>query len=643
MRAAFLLLIATATIHPPAFGQAVVQPLPGTTVGDQLADRMRALGANPNDLNALIGAAELSLELDDLSAAAALFARADKINGRQARVKGGMGSILVRSERPGEALRYFALADSYGIDPARIASDRGLAYDLIGEQERAQREYRVALKSQVGDEADRDEAARRYALSLGISGHDAQALEVIDALLRKQDRGAWRARAFILAMNGKGPEATRIATTMLPSGMAQGLQPFFDRLPALPATDRAFAVHFGEVHTTPERIADRGMVPRLAALTPEPGTLTRVAVAEAAPVPKGKTTSRGRNKPAAVVAAAPAVVASPTIAQPTPAVSTPPQVASVQPRATVTTAPRVAPVHVATVQPLPAVSAAVQPRPAYVPAPTPTPAISPTTSPATLPTTSPVVAPSVAMTAPTQSVTPAARTVAAPAAAAMSVAAAKASRTSEDSILARIIAGLSIPASELDVAPVVAATPPRKAPPPVSAAQVIAEARAKEARDEEARALAEQALAEKKAAEVKLAEKKAADKKLADKKAVFDRKALAAKKIADAKAAAEAKEAAAAKKAARANPARIWVQVAGGANEGDLAKAWSAVKAKAPTVFAGKQAWTTPLRATNRVLAGPFKTDAEARSFVNQLGKKGVSAFTFESDQGQTVSRLPAK
>ncbi|WP_141225162.1 tetratricopeptide repeat protein, partial [Listeria monocytogenes] len=127
--------------------------------------------------------------------------------------------------------RYFALADSYGIDPQRIASDRGLAYDLIGEQERAQREYRVALKSQVGDQEDRDEAARRYALSLGISGRGAQALEVIDPLLRKQDRGAWRARAFVLAMNGKGAEATRIATTTLPAGMAQGLQPFFDRLP----------------------------------------------------------------------------------------------------------------------------------------------------------------------------------------------------------------------------------------------------------------------------------------------------------------------------------------------------------------------------------------------------------------------------
>jgi len=42
------------------------------------------------------------------------------------------------------------------------------------------------------------------------------------------------------------------------------------------------------------------------------------------------------------------------------------------------------------------------------------------------------------------------------------------------------------------------------------------------------------------------------------------------------------------------------------------------------------------------VLVGPFKTDAEARSFVNQLKKEGVSTFTFTSDAGQTVTKLPS-
>lgn len=91
---------------------------------------------------------------------------------------------------------------------------------------------------------------------------------------------------------------------------------------------------------------------------------------------------------------------------------------------------------------------------------------------------------------------------------------------------------------------------------------------------------------------------------------------------------------------AKTDPSRIWVQVAGGANEESLAKAWKGVVAKAPAAMKGKRAWTTPLRATNRVLAGPFKTSAEAQAFVNMLGKAGVSGFVFTSEAGQKVTKL---
>lgn len=91
---------------------------------------------------------------------------------------------------------------------------------------------------------------------------------------------------------------------------------------------------------------------------------------------------------------------------------------------------------------------------------------------------------------------------------------------------------------------------------------------------------------------------------------------------------------------AKTDPSRIWVQVAGGANPDTLTKAWKGVVAKAPVLMKGKGAWTTPLRATNRVLAGPFKTSAEAQAFVNALGKEGVSGFVFTSEAGQKVTKL---
>ena len=680
------LALATAIVLavPPvaARAQEVVQPLPGTTDADRLGEQMRVLAANPRDVAALILAGELSLKLDDLSGAASLFARAEKIEPSNARLKAGEASVLVRSERPGEALRYFAQAQAMGLDPARFAKDRGFAYDLIGEQERAQRDYRLALRSGADEET-----TRRYALSLGISGKRDAALEQLDPLLRDTDRGAWRARAFILAMVGDVPGAERIATTMMPPGMAEGLQPFFQRLPSLPATDRAFAVHFGEVHSTPERVADARLVPALQALGPDPYAPVQVATvvptAETAKDDKRKKkkkTKPGRIELAAAVVPVKAALPPPPAyrGQPIPVYTAPAAApmsatarANAQQLATLTTAAPVTPpgetttrprdrereVRTPTPTPAPAiVMAAPSPVIQAVPAPAPTPKSSPpavvmaapspvvqslpTPTPTQTPTPTPTPAPmQVAATPPVvPAATPQTTAVAVSEPAPVQVAAVAPSvtvaptpsepplpkalaHTSNDSILARIIAGLSIPASELGVAPMPGAA--------AVETNVVAEAKAKEERD----AAAEKALAQKAAAEQLAAKKKVA----------ADRKALAAKKIVDDKKAADAKAAAEEKKAARTNPARIWVQVSGGANEGDLPKAWAAVKAKAPAAFAGKSGWSTPLRATNRVLAGPFKTSDAAQDFVNDLRKEGVSAFTFTSDAGQAVTKLPAK
>lgn len=86
-------------------------------------------------------------------------------------------------------------------------------------------------------------------------------------------------------------------------------------------------------------------------------------------------------------------------------------------------------------------------------------------------------------------------------------------------------------------------------------------------------------------------------------------------------------------------PARIWVQVAGGANQAAMPREWSRVKAKAPDAFRGKTAWTAP----NRLLVGPFASDKEAQAFVNTLRKSGVSSFQWDSAAGQDVAKLGGK
>ena len=659
------LLLASVQAASPA--QEVVQPLPGTTDADRLAEQMRALAANPRDLNALVAAADLSLSLGDLSGAASLYARAEKVSPNDPRIKAGEGAILVRSERPGEALRYFAQAEAAGYDVRRYAGDRGLAYDLIGQPERAQRDYRLAMQAGANDEV-----IQRYALSLGIVGQRDAALQLLDPLVRKQDRSAWRTRAFVLAMTGDQPGAEKIVTTMLPQGMAQGLLPFFQRLPALSPADRAFAVHFGEVHTSPERIADARLAPVLPQLAPERPPVALAAV-QTPTRPTGRETRRGRTtretkQPTVALAANTPPVATPTSApsyqavtaalarvQPVPAATSPAPVTQASTTAMVQPLPSRAPA-VATPTTASAANVAIASaitRPVVTPAPatanpaaaTVTPqqpvvtaaAVAPTPATAT-PTKPAAVSTTVASTPATAVVQPLPATRPAEVATATPIVSVPPAKPDSDSVLARIVASLSIPASELGVTEPVRATP-APATADDTAARVLAEAKAKEERDA--------------AAEKALALKAAADKRAADRKALADKKALAAKKLADEKAAAakkeaaekklaEAKEAAEAKKLARANPSRIWVQVAGGANEDDLPKAWAAAKAKAPAL-AGKSGWKTPLRATNRVLTGPFKTDAEARSFVNQLTKQGIGAFTFTSDAGQVVERLSAK
>lgn len=654
----------------PGQAQEVVQALPGTTDADALAADMRRLATNPRDVDTLLDAAHLSLRLDDMRAAAALLARADSVDPRNARVKAGQGSILVQSERPGQALRYFAQAESLGLDARLFAGDRALAYDLVGEQERAQRDYRTALR----DRPDDEETIRRYALSLGISGQRARALALLEPLVRRSDRGAWRAQAFVLAMTGDVVGASRIAATMMPGGAA-GLSAFFQRLPSLPATDRAFAVHFGEVRATPERLADARLTPSLPPLQREPGTATMLA-SNAVPVSPARRDRRDRNPQIAAAQPVPATegyrtplpgqaarvadartTPAPAASRrlpgdrftPVPAIRTPAPVvlAAATSPARAATVPRETAEAAATMR-VPA-AAAASPPPAAVVAASPTASVSPPTA-AAMPVSDPALQ-RVASAEPVSM-----RTAEIPAATVMATTSPTAApprttpsrapagaRVSEDSILARIVAGLSIPAAELGIeapphrTPVVAAAAPpveSQAPAIVAAAPPPAPRPASPRSDP---AVAAKAQADRIAAEKFATAKATADRRAADRKAVADRKALAEKKaIAD-------REAAEAKKLARANPERIWVQVAGGAYEGDLPKAFAAVKAKAPAVFGSRQAWTTPLRATNRVLAGPFKTDSEARTFVNELKKKGVSAFTFTSETGQPMKRLDAR
>jgi len=200
---------------------------------------VRTLASDPKDFEALIGAGKSALELGDVQAAAGFFARADEVDPRSPLPQAGMGAVAVANGEATAALPYFKRAQQLGAPVASFACDRGLAYDLLGRQSEAQADYRVALATRDGDEA-----RRRLALSLAISGDRATALQTLAPLSAKGDAGVARVRAFVLALTGD-PNAAGNAINAVMPGSASGVAPFLRQLPTLGAGQKAAAVNLG--------------------------------------------------------------------------------------------------------------------------------------------------------------------------------------------------------------------------------------------------------------------------------------------------------------------------------------------------------------------------------------------------------------
>lgn len=206
---------------------------------DAMARYVRILADSPRDFNALVGAGKASLDLGDAQSAAGFFGRAEEINPGSPIPQAGMGAALVMTGDPQAALTYFARAEQLGATAAMIGSDRGLAYDLLGKHVAAQTDYRAAMNG-----PDRDEARRRLALSLGITGKKDDALATLAPLLARGDSGAVRCRAMILALSGDAEGAKQTLQARMP-GSEAAMGPFFRMLPALSSPQKAAAVNLG--------------------------------------------------------------------------------------------------------------------------------------------------------------------------------------------------------------------------------------------------------------------------------------------------------------------------------------------------------------------------------------------------------------
>lgn len=236
--AAAMVVGACALTSAPLAAQGSYSPY-NETPSAAMARYIRDLASDPKDFDSLIGAGRAAVALDDPQAAAGFFARADEVNPRSPLPQAGMAAVSVANGDPRAALPYFKRAEQLGASASSLACDRGLAYDLLGQQAQAQANYRVALSG-----SDSDEARKRLALSLAISGQRNEALQTLAPLSAKGDSDVARVRAFVLALTGDPNAAMNAAKAAMP-GSGANAAPFLERLASLSAAQKAAAVNLG--------------------------------------------------------------------------------------------------------------------------------------------------------------------------------------------------------------------------------------------------------------------------------------------------------------------------------------------------------------------------------------------------------------
>ncbi|MFC4294613.1 tetratricopeptide repeat protein [Novosphingobium tardum] len=571
------------------------------------------LARNPSDVAALIDAGNAALSMGDFDAALGFLGRADQLSPGNPRVKTTLASAYIRNENPYDAIRLFNEAERAGANTAALAGDRGLAYDLVGDNVSAQRFYRQALAV-----APSEEVVRRLALSQAIAGDRKGAEATLLSQVQRRLPAAWRTRAFMMAILGDEREAEAIAQgTMLPT-MAQAIIPYLRYMPRLTPAQQAAAGNFGHFPRAAEIGRDDPRAVQYALANPQVRT-GRGADAGLIPAgeplgarnggkkPKEDKASRRRRAEQERAAAADVRVAPGARS----ARSLPPQVAMATP------APAFqGPVYEPAVRPQP-----VSPPPVRVAAATPVP-VQPRVAPPTsnpLPATRPVIAP-----APTNGAPPSAFEQAR---LAQEASARPAQPVSQQPAAIQAV----IPAP----APVAATAPARPA-----LADLFNDFRPPAA--EQSRSANVVDIFKLPPTQARPVAKAAPAGREPPPEAIVATKQTqpAAATVGKGK---NAKAAPPPKPAAPSHPSRIWVQVATGRDKAALAFDWRKLTRQEPEAFKGRKSFTTPWGQANRLLTGPFESQAAAQAFLKLLDKNKIDAFLWTSPAGQAVDTLPIK
>ena len=617
----------------------------------ELRDAVRRMAQRPTDPLALTDAGYASLKLGDAQAALNFFTRANGIQPGNSRIIAGLGAAYVRTENPFEALRYFDDAVKLGANERSIALDRALAFDLLGNFERAQQDYKLARSFW-----DNDEAVRRQAMSLSMAGKANEADAMLVPLLQKNDPEAWRARALMLASRGETREAMQITQGFLSADSARRFEPYLRQMVRLTDAQKAAAFHFG--HFPVGRIGeDSAEIRQIAANSPSPkpagsaggqdrlipsgeplgakGRKTAAVKRDTEKVVKpgkkggretaapGFSTETAQAKVAEASKSKPVVLATGSLPPPDtarapvklvlPPIERPNAVVPAPSAATAAAAslPPAAPKVVAS-------SAYDQTiaRQAQAQAPAPPPAMAPEGKPPQAPAevAANVQPTKVAVAQPVQITTPPQTQAKTGSSSDPQGPLPDGRIVGEQAVIVTTAENVGAPAQVAQPAPAVEQPPivPTQSPPKSFDLAAVVES-IEIPKSEQERAVAPVDLTKIKPAQPK--PENAVDPKTA-------------------KAKVESK--------APLQPARIWVQVATGA-EAALGGDYRRFAKKSPELFKGKEGWTSVWGKSSRLLVGPFANAQAAKKWDADYRKAGGSSFVWNSENGTIVKKLGAK
>ncbi len=625
-----------------------VKPAYDSPASLELRDAVRRMALRPSDPAALTDAGHASLKLGDAAAALNFFTRANSIQPGNSRTIAGLGSAMVRTENPFEALRYFDDAIRLGATERSIALDRALAFDLLGNFARAHQDYQLARSF-----GDGDDLTRRYAMSLSMAGKANEADGLLVPLLQRNDPEAWRARSMMLAARGNLKEAMQIADGFLSPESARRMEGFLRQMPRMTDAQRAAAMHFGHFpvgrigEDTPELrqiAAATGATKVASAATgqdrlipagqplgnsakkpssnkkdekkPKPGE-TRVARNDAKP---GFSTASAQQKvdeaskakqvvlPTAQLPPPDAARAPVRIILPgsTPPPSPPPSVAIATPTVN---RPASIPAETSTVVTPKSAIDEVRQRQVTASEPIPAPVRSDPVA-----VTPPAAKPPVIISAPAETRV------------AENLIVEPAPQTTQPAVQGPVLDGTS-PSVVSDAPVATAEALPPVALPPVQQAEPVKTA-----------SFDLDALVQ--SIEIPESEQKRTV-------APVDLKAIQkAQAKADTAATTAAKDPKTGKPKvepkAPPQPARIWVQVATGA-EAALGGDYRRFAKKSPDLFKGKEGWTSVWGKSSRLLVGPFADAKAAKKWEADYRKAGGNGFVWNSENGTIVKKLGAK